>query len=166
MEELDRGDRDAGRAEHMDLDRHVVHVLRLHRGRGLDLDHRPVLAAALEDVHRHEDAVGLEGRLVDARRPSGHRLLRGSAARFQRGDRHRDEHAARIPLPRRLAHLPALRVEVELDRVRAELLRASLAGLPPQQPVAAHAIEHVPFVHGCPVRSLPQGILQASWRRS
>jgi len=121
------------RAPHdVHLHRHVRQVLRLRIARRLHLDEHEPVPHPLEDVHRHEDAVGQEARLVDDRRPGRERRSRRRDAPLEIAVRQIDQHAARHVRPRERTHAMAAIEETLLRRPDDELGRLRLVGGPPE----------------------------------
>ena len=138
---LQPADVEAAPSRHVGLNGDVEQVRLPHAGRGLDLGQAEAVPVALEDVHRHEDTVRAEGRLVHGRRALRERLPRRGQPLLVGVVGQVDQHAAGHVRPGQCAdpaplieNGPALWVDLELGRGR--LMRH-----PPQELVALQPLQ-------------------------
>jgi hypothetical protein len=116
----------------VELDRHVREVLLLHVERGLHLAEREAATHALQDVHRHEDAVGEEARLVDGPRAGCQRRRRRRHAPGEVVVRQVDQDPARHVRAGERADAVALGEEPLRAGVQHQLGRLALVDAPPE----------------------------------
>ena len=138
---LQPADVEAAPSRHVGLNGDVEQVRLPHAGRGLDLGQAEAIPLALEDVHRHEDTVRAEGRLVHGRRALRERLPRRGQPLLVGVVGQVDQHAAGHVRPGQcpdaaplIENGPALWVDLELGRGR--LMRH-----PPQELVALQPLQ-------------------------
>ena len=82
MDELDRGDRNAGAGQHKSLKCQVFNVVIFHSGAALDLAQSPAVATALDHVHADADTGMFEGRLEHGRHARVRHQSGGAQNRF------------------------------------------------------------------------------------